>query len=323
MARRRSRDDLAVAGFLRIDKPGGMTSHDVVARVRRAVDVHRVGHSGTLDPMATGLLLVGVGWATRLLRFTGETMKTYCAEVTFGQATDTMDAQGKVTAEAVMAVGEVELRDALKNFTGTITQLPPMVSAVKVGGEALYRKARRGEEVARMPRQVTISAIDLMGFGEGKATLKVCCSSGTYVRVLADDLGRALGGVAYLSGLRRISIGSHEVEDAIGLDPLFQYGRGALLPPLGLLPHVPRLVVGKAAADAVRHGRPLPVTDPVGPFFAVVQSKEEEPEGAEAKEEEASPAADIFLGVYSHLAGEDFAKAEMVVPELSIRLSSG
>ena len=283
MSRRRT-DDPTTAGLLRIDKPPGPTSHDVVGRVRRALGVRRVGHSGTLDPPATGLLLLGVGWATRLLRFTGELPKTYVAEVVFGAETTTLDATGEVVAEAAMDFDEAALREALALLTGDILQVPPMVSAVKVAGEALHHKARRGEEVEREPRPVTVHALDLLGLDGGRATLEVRCSAGTYVRTLASDLGRSLGGYAHVGELRRTAVGPHRVEEASSLDDVDDRGAGALAPPSAVMEGFPALHVDADTAVAVSRGRPLPadlmadpgptaVLDPAGNLLAVYETQ--------------------------------------------------
>lgn len=282
MSRRRS-DDPSVAGLLRVDKPAGPTSHDVVGRVRKALGVRRVGHSGTLDPPATGLLLVGVGWATRLLRFTGQLPKTYVAEIVFGTETTTLDATGDVVAAADMDVDEAALSDALARFTDDILQVPPMVSAVKVGGEALYNKARRGEEVERRARPVTVHALDLRAFDGERATVEVRCSAGTYVRSLAGDLGRALGGYAHVGALRRTAVGPHRVEEALSLDELDDRGRAGLLAPAAVMEGFATLQVDTDTAVAVSQGKPLPaalmaapgptaVLDPAGHLRAVYET---------------------------------------------------
>src|SRR6266545_3163102 len=195
-----------------------MTSHDVVARVRRLAGQRRVGHGGTLDPPATGVLVVALGRATRLLPYLPMEPKRYLAVIAFGAETDTLDAAGTVVAEADAAeVDGPALERALAGFLGVQEQVPPMVSAVKVGGERLYAKARRGETVERKPREVTIHALELRELAGGErpvATVVVTCSGGTYVRALAADLGRALGTLAHLASLRRTAAGSFGEADA-------------------------------------------------------------------------------------------------------------
>jgi tRNA pseudouridine55 synthase len=213
-----------VDGVLVCDKPAGMTSHDVVARVRRLAGQRRVGHGGTLDPPATGVLVLALGRATRLLPFLPMEPKRYLARIAFGAETDTLDASGAVTATADAAdVDEPAVRGALGGFLGPQTQVPPMVSAVKVGGERLYAKARRGESVDRATRPIVVHALELVDFAGGErpeATVAVTCSGGTYVRSLAADLGRALGTLAHLAALRRTAVGRFTEADAHPLPAL-------------------------------------------------------------------------------------------------------
>jgi tRNA pseudouridine55 synthase len=210
--------DVVVDGVLVCDKPAGMTSHDVVAKVRRLARQRRVGHGGTLDPPATGVLVIALGRATRLLPFLPMEPKRYVAEIAFGAETDTLDAAGTVTATAPAdGVDEPALRRVLEGFLGPQQQIPPMISALKQGGERLYAKARRGETVEREPRPITIHALELRGFQPGprpRATVAVTCSGGTYVRVLAADIGRALGTVAHLANLRRTEVGAFGEREA-------------------------------------------------------------------------------------------------------------
>jgi tRNA pseudouridine55 synthase len=211
-----------VTGVAVVDKEAGWTSHDVVARCRRIFGQRRVGHAGTLDPDATGVLLVGLGRATRLLRFLTALPKTYTAEVVLGTATSSHDASGEVTGTWNMQrVRLADVRKAARTLTGPIDQVPPMVSAVKVGGRRLHALARDGVEVDRAPRPVTVHRFDVSpGLTPGVFPIEVECSSGTYVRVLAADLGTALGGGAHLRNLRRTSIGSLTVGDAHLVDEL-------------------------------------------------------------------------------------------------------
>lgn len=253
-------------GFLLVDKPGGWTSHDVVARCRGLVGERRLGHAGTLDPMATGLLVLGLGRATRLLRFVQQLPKAYLAVAVLGVATDTLDADGAVLAREPMPVGEAEVRRAAERFVGTIFQVPPMVSARRVEGRRLYDLARAGREVAREARAVEVHALELVDFAPSdypEATLRVCCSTGTYVRTLADDLARALGGRAHLAFLRRLSVGSLRVEEAHTLDEVAEAAAGGSAPgllvePAAALRDLPAVRVGVEAAGAVRHGAVFP-----------------------------------------------------------------
>ena len=214
---RRRRAGAGPSGVAVVDKPAGWTSHDVVARTRTVLDMSRVGHSGTLDPDATGVLVLGVGRATRLLRFLTELPKSYVGEIVLGTETDTGDGSGTVTARHDMtSVAEAEVRAATRTLTGPIMQVPPMVSAVKVGGRRLYELARAGIEVQRNARPVTVHRFEVTPVAgtEGVWRAEVQCSSGTYVRVLAADLGRALGGGAHLRSLRRTAVGSFVETDA-------------------------------------------------------------------------------------------------------------
>jgi tRNA pseudouridine55 synthase len=267
-----------VDGVLVCDKPGGITSHDVVARVRRLAGQRRVGHGGTLDPPATGVLVLALGRATRLLPFLPTEPKRYLAEVAFGAETDTLDATGTVTATAdATGVDEAELRAALAGFVGPQLQVPPMVSAIKVGGERLYAKARRGEEVDRAPRPIVIQELELLGFTGGerpRATLEVTCSGGTYVRSLAADLGRALGTLAHLAALRRTAVGrfteaaAHtlgELEELAGGERL----AGALLDPAAAMASTPTRALDPQEASALANGRALEPTGRPGPVAAV------------------------------------------------------
>jgi tRNA pseudouridine55 synthase len=238
-----------VTGLVVVDKEAGWTSHDVVARCRRIFGQRRVGHAGTLDPDATGVLLVGLGRATRLMRFLTALPKTYRAEVVLGTATSTLDASGEVIGTWDMdSVGLAEVRAAAEALTGPIEQVPPMVSAVKVGGRRLHSLAREGIEVDRPARPVTVHRFDVSpGLEPGVFPVEVSCSSGTYVRVLAADLGTVLGGGAHLRNLRRTSIGSFSVEDARLVDELTP---AVVLTPAQALRDLDQVVV---TSDVQRH----------------------------------------------------------------------
>jgi tRNA pseudouridine55 synthase len=224
MGRRRRETGPVIDGVLIIDKPVGPTSHDVVARVRRALGQSRVGHTGTLDPAATGVLVVCLGRATKLVRFLQAGRKTYAATMLLGVETDSQDADGRVVAEIdASGVDERSLCEALTGFQGEITQIPPMVSAVKIEGERLHAKARRGEVVEREPRPVTVHELVLDAFEPGEratASFLVTCSTGTYVRTLAHDVGQHLGVGGSLTALRRVANGPFTLDDAITLEQL-------------------------------------------------------------------------------------------------------
>jgi tRNA pseudouridine55 synthase len=244
-------------GFLNIYKPTGMTSHDVVAKVRRALGVKQVGHTGTLDPFAEGVLPIAVGKATRLIEFLDDD-KEYLATVQFGAATTTYDLEGEVTFTSDKGVNENEILAALNDFRGEIMQTPPMFSAIKVGGKKLYDYARKGETIEVEPRRVVVD-VKLVRFhphptpppskGEGaSAEILVKCSKGTYIRSIAHDLGEELGVGAHLTKLVRTKAGMFNVEDARGLDDL------QLIDPLDVLPQ-PRCEITPDEAQKVKHGQ--------------------------------------------------------------------
>lgn len=210
-----------VDGFLVIDKPAGISSHDVVNRVRRILGTRKVGHTGTLDPFATGVLPIAVGEGTKAIQFLDEGEKAYDAVVRLGLTTDTLDITGAVLQEHDPAgVAQKQLLDAMASLTGEISQLPPMYSAIKQGGQPLYKLARKGIEVERQPRQVLIRQFELVAFNAPLAKVRVHCSRGTYVRTLADDLGKLLGCGACLTELRRTMSGPFRLADAMTLEQL-------------------------------------------------------------------------------------------------------
>jgi tRNA pseudouridine55 synthase len=246
-------------GLVVVDKPAGMTSHDVVGRCRRIFAQKRIGHAGTLDPDATGVLLVGLGRATRLMSYLSGLPKSYTTDIVLGTATNTLDASGEVTATFDMtAVTIADARVAAVGLTGDIEQIPPMVSAVKIGGRRLHELAREGIEVERAPRPVTVSRFDLEDLGGGVLRASVECSSGTYIRVLADDLGRLLGGGAHVRNLRRTATGPFAEDQAVPLDAV---GPESVTAPAAMLPWLEAAEVSGEVEVAVRHGRPLSGTD--------------------------------------------------------------
>jgi tRNA pseudouridine55 synthase len=246
-----------IDGLVVVDKEAGWTSHDVVAKLRGRLGQKRVGHSGTLDPDATGVLLVGLGRVTRLLRYLTDLPKTYTGEVVLGVATSTLDASGEVTGEWDMSGVTIDdVHAAAAALTGPILQVPPMVSAVKVGGRRLHELARAGVEVEREARPVTVHR-----FGARATTdpavyaVEVECSSGTYIRTLAADLGTALGGGAHLRNLRRTAIGSFTLADARRVEAVSDTD---VLPPAEALRDYPSVEIDADALVLVGHGRPLP-----------------------------------------------------------------
>jgi tRNA pseudouridine55 synthase len=246
-------------GLLLVDKPKGITSHDAIDAVRRALGIREVGHAGTLDPMATGLLLMGVGRATRLLRFLADLDKEYEGTARLGVETDTLDADGDIVRTSAVTSGQSDVRRAMSELVGQIEQRPPAYSAVKVGGRPLHRAARSGEVVVAPPRTVRVDAFDLRSFDGKTAGFRVECSGGTYVRSLVADVGRRLGCGAHLTGLIRTRIGPFHLADA------GPPGSGALLPMERAVAHLPRMELDDEEAAAARHGRPL--GPPAGPGF--------------------------------------------------------
>ncbi|HEX7168866.1 MAG TPA: tRNA pseudouridine(55) synthase TruB [Acidimicrobiales bacterium] len=259
-------------GLIVVDKPAGWTSHDVVARCRKVFGQKRVGHSGTLDPDATGVLLVGLGRATRLLRFLTDLPKRYTGTVVLGVATSTLDASGDVVGEWDMSAVTVDdaRRVVAASLTGDILQVPPMVSALKVDGKRLHELARAGVEVERDPRPVTIHRFEVTdGPRPSTLSIDVTCSSGTYVRTLAADLGVALGGGAHLADLRRTEIGSFTLADAVALEDATPEHA---LAPVDALRDYPSVTVDADGARDVGHGKRLtldPSAMPAGPYRVV------------------------------------------------------
>lgn len=249
-----------ITGILNIAKPAGMTSHDVVDRVRQISGQRRVGHAGTLDPSATGVLVVCLGQATRVAEYLMASDKVYRALIRLGVSTDTHDAEGQVTATAEVDVGEEEVRKALASFVGSIQQVPPMYSALKREGVPLYKLARRGVTVEREPRSIEIHDIELLDWTLPLLTIQVKCSPGTYIRALARDLGHKLGCGAHLQSLTRLASGRFTLDKAAALDELARaFARGdwqELMRPLDeALLDFESMVVDAQAEQRIRHGQ--------------------------------------------------------------------
>ncbi len=250
----------AWAGLLRVDKPTGVTSHDVVDRARRRLRTRSVGHLGTLDPGASGLLVLALGAATRCATVWQGGRKTYEATVRFGVVTDTQDLQGRVLERREVAFGEAEVRAATAGLTGAIAQVPPMVSALKVNGQRLHRLARRGQTVERRPRAVHVHAWEWLSFDLPEATFRVVVSGGTYVRTLAHDLGARLGAGAALAGLRRLRSEPFGLEQAVTLRELDTLAPAEVLARAGVplaeaLRVLPAVTLEAAAAEELGFGR--------------------------------------------------------------------
>lgn len=271
----------APTGLLVVDKPAGITSHGVVARARKALGTRKIGHAGTLDPMATGVLVLGVGRATRLLGHLMLTEKTYEATMRLGVTTTTDDAEGEVVAEADTAhLDEDAVRAALAAYVGEIEQVPTAVSAIKVDGKRAYQRVRDGEEVELKARPVTIHELDVTGVTLPEVSFRVRCSSGTYVRAIARDAGRDLGVGGHLTALRRTAVGPFGLDvahlpdalDADALLPMAQVARAAF----------PTLDLSDDTAQAVRFGRAIDaeldaltaLLDPTGEFLALYEPKD-------------------------------------------------
>lgn len=251
---------MAAPGILLVDKPGGMTSHDVVARARRALGTRKIGHAGTLDPMATGLLVLGVEGATRLLTFIVGLDKTYEATIRLGVATDTDDAEGEVVSSTdASSLPSARIIEQIRLLTGLISQVPSTYSAIKVDGRRAYDLARAGEQVELKAREVTVSRFEVLAERRDGAVVDldviVDCSSGTYIRSLARDLGSALGVGGHLTALRRTRIGPFDLEAAVAVDAI---GESPLQPPASVAAAVlGRLDVTDDEARDLRHGKRL------------------------------------------------------------------
>lgn len=253
-------------GILLVDKPSGVTSHDVVDMVRRAAGIRRIGHTGTLDPSATGLLVLCLGQATRLSEHLTGLDKVYEGTMRFGVITDSYDLQGRVVEERPVPELTIEqIQNACDEFTGNIMQLPPMVSAVKVGGERLYKRARQGEVVEREPRPVTVMEFAVSTYDAPDAAIRIRCSRGTYVRSLCHDVGEALGCGAVLAALRRTFVGEHCVKDACPAEA-FKTADDVVerLLPMDRALGIPVVLVSRSLRSAIASGAALRVQDIIG-----------------------------------------------------------
>jgi tRNA pseudouridine55 synthase len=263
---RANRQEAGVGGILNIDKAEGMTSHDVVAVMRRISGIRRIGHTGTLDPLATGVLLLCVGRATRLSEYLLGQDKRYEAAVRLGQETTTYDAEGDIVAEKPVEVDRQTIASALSHFRGPISQVPPMYSAVKKDGQPLYKLARKGVEVDRPSRQVTIYHLDLLDWQPPYLHLDITCSSGTYIRSLAHDLGQLLGCGGHITALRRTAVANFTVLEAVSLDTLTaETWSEHLLPADSAVAHLPAVKFSVEDAAALQLGRQISFEGNVDP----------------------------------------------------------
>ena len=274
-----------MTGIVVIDKPADWTSFDVVAKLRRALHERRIGHGGTLDPMATGVLPVFVGRATRAVEFMESADKEYLAGVRFGFTTDTQDTTGTILTESGIRPTQAQIEAALQTFLGEQAQLPPLYSAIKVDGKKLYEYARAGKDVERKARQITISEIVPLGFGEdGEYRFRLTCSKGTYVRTICHDLGEKLGCGGAMSSLRRLRAGAFRIEEAVTLEEMLADGGAEKVLPLdSLFREYPALTVDEAQNRRVRCGNTIRMDaadgtyrlyDAGGEFLALAAAKD-------------------------------------------------
>ncbi len=256
-----------ISGFLNVNKPLNMTSHDVVAKIRRALKIKKVGHAGTLDPLATGVLIICVGSATRLSEYVMHATKRYRAQVYLGVTTDTYDSEGVVLQRRDAShIQRADVEAQLDAFLGNIEQMPPMYSAIKQGGRKLYDLARAGQIIERELRPVRIDSLAIVNWSPPEFTLDVVCSAGTYIRSLAFDLGEALGVGAHLSGLSRVASGTFQLENAVTLDTLSTTDnwKQYLITPQAALADWPTVHLSADDTDHILHGRPIPATSSAG-----------------------------------------------------------
>jgi len=262
------------SGIVNVLKPPGVTSHDVVSFVRRTYGLKKVGHAGTLDPAAAGVLPVFLGPATRLIEFTADADKAYRAELTFGYATDSGDDSGEIIAfrEGFSLPPAEEIAAVLASFVGESEQIPPMHSAIKVGGRKLYELARAGIAVERQPRAVTISAISLVRVAAPTILFDVTCSKGTYIRTLCADIGARAGCPAVMSFLVRTRVGDFTLADAKSFEEIAAAPDAVLLPGDAAIRHLARVVLGDGAATRFGHGQNIPLDSPAGSDMLAVYS---------------------------------------------------
>lgn len=252
-----------ISGILNINKEVGISSNKCVSLVKKALDTRKVGHTGTLDLEASGVLPIVVGKATRVSDFLMDERKEYITEAIFGKRTDTLDYDGQVVATSDVIFTREDLEKEMENFTGEITQIPPMYSALKVNGQKLYDLARKGIEVERKKRQVNIYSFDIIDFNFPKATFKITCSKGTYIRTLIDDLGENLGSYAYVNSLTRSKVGDFYLENAINSDDLLNMSREEVLKKLKPVDYAlkayPEVILDKSYLKQATNGMTMAV----------------------------------------------------------------
>lgn len=268
---------MGLNGIILVDKPCDWTSHDVVGKLRGILHERRIGHSGTLDPMATGLLVVFVGRATRAVEFAEADSKEYIAGLRLGVSTDTQDITGNTLKSSNSLPSRAELEQALGAFKGEISQIPPMYSAIKVGGKKLYELARRGESVERKPRKITIDMLDIIGENDGDYILDVVCSKGTYIRTLCNDIGDSLGCGGCMSSLRRVKAGAFSIEQAHTIDEIQAAANNgeldaSLISVDRLFSAYPALTVSDTAEKKLRNGNIIKLASPNGIYRVYTQT---------------------------------------------------
>lgn len=287
-------------GFLVVDKPQGLTSNQVVGNVRKVTGIKKVGHAGTLDPMATGVLVLAVGKVTRLIKYIQDQDKEYVATALFGVATDTLDADGAVLSREPMDFDEDDIESIVPRFIGKISQVPPMVSALKQDGRRLYELAREGEIVEREARQVEVHELEIISVGAPpypEIEFRVVCGKGTYVRSLADDIASVLGGNAHLTALRRTRIGNFGISGSVTIDDL-QNWKSYFMTPAEAMADLPGVTVDEETARGVRNGMrfvggPIVSGPEDGPYTVLTEEGE-------------------LIAVYSRVG--DRAQPEVVLP---------
>lgn len=261
-------------GIILVDKPKDWTSHDVVGKLRGILHERRIGHSGTLDPLATGLLVVFVGRATRAVEFAEADSKEYIAGLRLGITTDTQDITGNILHESEQNVSENELNSVIPEFVGYIQQIPPMYSAIKVGGKKLYELARKGEEIERKPRKINISKLSVCGRDGEDYIIDVCCSKGTYIRTLCNDIGERLGCGACMSSLRRVKAGAFNISEAHTLDEIALCPEKYILPVDTLFSRYPELTVSESIDKRLRCGSFVRVSGADGIYRVYNETRE-------------------------------------------------
>jgi tRNA pseudouridine55 synthase len=298
--------NIAAGDFiLPVDKPVGPTSHDVVALARRALRTKRVGHTGTLDPFASGLLLLCVGRSTRLAEYLSAFDKSYVATARLGVCTDTLDREGTVVCEGESpeSVHEADVASALNGFVGVIDQVPPQFSAKKVDGEAMHRKARRGEHVELPPVSVTVHSVDVVSWAPPDVTFTVRCSTGTYIRAIARDLGEKLGTGAHLTDLRRTMVGTFDVTHAIRVEDMDDPDFVARLrvPPIDAVSHLPVVTLDSEEARRLLHGQRVRIAAESGArpanMVPVGEGRASSPEGTLVMERVAVVRGETLLAI--------------------------